>query len=224
MKRIIKSLLILTLILSITGCFNNNPTYTLTVQLLKDAKKGNYDKALEVCTKEIINSYELNDINKTVLKKVKALHTIGGNQFNDELEKFIDYINKSIIKSYDVNKEVQILESTGDKDNRDRYVQIEIEYIDIKHVSNNMEEVTLKINNLIKEYSSKHQEKVNSIYTSKGEKSLQEYLYDTLSKEIFHILKKDYINKLPTIKKTYYLGYTYQNKWILQDIETHLYL
>lgn len=205
MRKIFISICLL-LSFSLTGCTQSHESeIKKTVNnYLQQVQKGDYEKALSYCTKDVEDQVALNKITSTIKKDLKELG------LDSDTEKYAEAFTENISKQFIQNYKIKAVE----EENETSKVIVQIKGIDISSVS--FDSINDSLESMLDEYISNNSEELVSLFNEKG----QEELTKKLSADFIQVLF-DKMNETVNdtkIKKSKIL-FTLNNKYKITKIE-----
>ncbi len=205
MRKLLISICLL-LSLSLTGCTQSHESeIKKTVNnYLQQVQKGDYDKALTYCTKNVEDQIALNKIASTIKKDLNELG------LDSDTEKYVESFTKNISKQFIQNYKIKAIEEENDSSK----VIVQIKGIDMTSVS--FDSINDGLETMLDEYIQNNSEELVALFNEKGQEELTKKLSSDFIQVIFDKMNET-VNSTK-IKKSKIL-FTLNDKYKITKIE-----
>ncbi len=205
MRKLLISICLL-LSLSLTGCTQSHESeIKKTVNnYLQQVQKGDYDKALTYCTKNVEDQIALNKIASTIKKDLNELG------LDSDTEKYVESFTKNISKQFIQNYKIKAIEEENDSSK----VIVQIKGIDMTSVS--FDSINDGLETMLDEYIQNNSEELVALFNEKGQEELTKKLSTDFIQVIFDKMNET-VNS--TKNKKSKILFTLNNKYKITKIE-----
>ncbi len=205
MRKLLISICLL-LSLSLTGCTQSHESeIKKTVNnYLQQVQKGDYDKALTYCTKNVEDQIALNKIASTIKKDLNELG------LDSDTEKYVESFTKNISKQFIQNYKIKAIEEENDSSK----VIVQIKGIDMTSVS--FDSINDGLETMLDEYIQNNSEELVALFNEKGQEELTKKLSTDFIQVIFDKMNET-VNS--TKNKKSKILFTLNSKYKITKIE-----
>jgi uncharacterized membrane protein len=212
MKRLFSILLAFAMLFSIAGCKGSDKEAVSKAanEFLTACKNGEFDQASKLADSSVSSKLQLNNVDSSITSALGSYSNRGGEKFKKGLDEFVKKVKKAYVQSYTIK---------DDYDNDKKSLSAEVKILDQSAISSVSSTLRTKVTALAKEYAQNHLAELQKIYASEGNEAMQNAMLEGMADQMFELLDKEYLAKIPTKTQTWKMTFTDSDKtWKLTDV------
>ncbi|WP_029072993.1 hypothetical protein [Kandleria vitulina] len=212
MKRLFSILLAFAMLFSIAGCKGSDKEAVSKAanEFLTACKNGEFDQASKLADSSVSSKLQLNNVDSSITAALGSYSNRGGEKFKKGLDEFVKKVKKAYVQSYTIK---------DDYDNDKKSLSAEVKILDQSAISTASSALRTKVTTLAKEYAQNHLAELQKIYASEGNEAMQNAMLEGMADQMFELLDKEYLAKIPTKTQTWKMTFTDSDKtWKLTDV------
>lgn len=212
MKRLFSILLAFAMMFSIAGCKGSDKEAVSKAanEFLTACKNGEFDQASKLADSSVSSKLQLNNVDSSITSALGSYSNRGGEKFKKGLDEFVKKVKKAYVQSYTIK---------DDYDNDKKSLSAEVKILDQTAISSVSSTLRTKVTALAKEYAQNHLAELQKIYASEGNEAMQNAMLEGMADQMFELLDKEYLAKIPTKTQTWKMTFTDSDKtWKLTDV------
>lgn len=212
MKRLFSILLAFAMMFSIAGCKGSDKEAVSKAanEFLTACKNGEFDQASKLADSSVSSKLQLNNVDSSITSALGSYSNRGGEKFKKGLDEFVKKVKKAYVQSYTIK---------DDYDNDKKSLSAEVKILDQSAISSVSSTLRTKVTALAKEYAQNHLAELQKIYASEGNEAMQNAMLEGMADQMFELLDKEYLAKIPTKTQTWKMTFTDSDKtWKLTDV------
>jgi hypothetical protein len=212
MKRLFSILLAFAMLFSIAGCKGSDKEAVSKAanEFLTACKNGEFDQASKLADSSVSSKLQLNNVDSSITSALGSYSNRGGEKFKKGLDEFVKKVKKAYVQSYTIK---------DDYDNDKKSLSAEVKILDQSAISTASSALRTKVTALAKEYAQNHLAELQKIYASEGNEAMQNAMLEGMADQMFELLDKEYLAKIPTKTQTWKMTFTDSDKtWKLTDV------
>lgn len=212
MKRLFSILLVFAMLFSIAGCKGSDKEAVSKAanEFLTACKNGEFDQASKLADSSVSSKLQLNNVDSSITSALGSYSNRGGEKFKKGLDEFVKKVKKAYVQSYTIK---------DDYDNDKKSLSAEVKILDQSAISSVSSTLRTKVTALAKEYAQNHLAELQKIYASEGNEAMQNAMLEGMADQMFELLDKEYLAKIPTKTQTWKMTFTDSDKtWKLTDV------
>jgi uncharacterized membrane protein len=212
MKRLFSILLVFAMLFSIAGCKGSDKEAVSKAanEFLTACKNGEFDQASKLADSSVSSKLQLNNVDSSITSALGSYSNRGGEKFKKGLDEFVKKVKKAYVQSYTIK---------DDYDNDKKSLSAEVKILDQSAISSVSSALRTKVTALAKEYAQNHLAELQKIYASEGNEAMQNAMLEGMADQMFELLDKEYLAKIPTKTQTWKMTFTDSDKtWKLTDV------
>ncbi|HAH75295.1 MAG TPA: hypothetical protein DCL62_03885 [Kandleria vitulina] len=212
MKRLFSILLAFAMLFSIAGCKGSDKEAVSKAanEFLTACKNGEFDQASKLADSSVSSKLQLNNVDSSITSALGSYSNRGGEKFKKGLDEFVKKVKKAYVQSYTIK---------DDYDNDKKSLSAEVKILDQSAISSVSSALRTKVTALAKEYAQNHLAELQKIYASEGNEAMQNAMLEGMADQMFELLDKEYLAKIPTKTQTWKMTFTDSDKtWKLTDV------
>lgn len=212
MKRLFSILLAFAMMFSIAGCKGSDKEAVSKAanEFLTACKNGEFDQASKLADSSVSSKLQLNNVDSSITSALGSYSNRGGEKFKKGLDEFVKKVKKAYVQSYTIK---------DDYDNDKKSLSAEVKILDQSAISSVSSALRTKVTALAKEYAQNHLAELQKIYASEGNEAMQNAMLEGMADQMFELLDKEYLAKIPTKTQTWKMTFTDSDKtWKLTDV------
>jgi hypothetical protein len=212
MKRLFSILLAFAMLFSIAGCKGSDKEAVSKAanEFLTACKNGEFDQASKLADSSVSSKLQLNNVDSSITSALGSYSNRGGEKFKKGLDEFVKKVKKAYVQSYTIK---------DDYDNDKKSLSAEVKILDQSAISTASSALRIKVTTLAKEYAQNHLAELQKIYASEGNEAMQNAMLEGMADQMFELLDKEYLAKIPTKTQTWKMTFTDSDKtWKLTDV------
>ena len=212
MKRLFSFLLAFAMLFSIAGCKGSDKEAVSKAanEFLTACKNGEFDQASKLADSSVSSKLQLNNVDSSITSALGSYSNRGGEKFKKGLDEFVKKVKKAYVQSYTIK---------DDYDNDKKSLSAEVKILDQSAISSVSSALRTKVTALAKEYAQNHLAELQKIYASEGNEAMQNAMLEGMADQMFELLDKEYLAKIPTKTQTWKMTFTDSDKtWKLTDV------
>ena len=210
MKRLFSILLAFAMLFSIAGCKGSDKEAVSKAanEFLTACKNGEFDQASKLADSSVSSKLQLNNVDSSITSALGSYSNRGGEKFKKGLDEFVKKVKKAYVQSYTIK---------DDYDNDKKSLSAEVKILDQSAISTASSALRTKVTTL--EYAQNHLAELQKIYASEGNEAMQNAMLEGMADQMFELLDKEYLAKIPTKTQTWKMTFTDSDKtWKLTDV------
>ncbi len=212
MKRLFSILLVFAMLFSIAGCKGSDKEAVSKAanEFLTACKNGEFDQASKLADSSVSSKLQLDNVDSSITSALGSYSNRGGEKFKKGLDEFVKKVKKAYVQSYTIK---------DDYDNDKKSLSAEVKILDQSAISSVSSALRTKVTALAKEYAQNHLAELQKIYASEGNEAMQNAMLEGMADQMFELLDKEYLAKIPTKTQTWKMTFTDSDKtWKLTDV------
>ena len=212
MKRLFSILLVFAMLFSIAGCKGSDKEAVSKAanEFLTACKNGEFDQASKLADSSVSSKLQLDNVDSSITSALGSYSNRGGEKFKKGLDEFVKKVKKAYVQSYTIK---------DDYDNDKKSLSAEVKILDQSAISSVSSTLRTKVTALAKEYAQNHLAELQKIYASEGNEAMQNAMLEGMADQMFELLDKEYLAKIPTKTQTWKMTFTDSDKtWKLTDV------
>jgi hypothetical protein len=212
MKRLFSILLAFAMLFSIAGCKGSDKEAVSKAanEFLTACKNGEFDQASKLADSSVSSKLQLDNVDSSITSALGSYSNRGGEKFKKGLDEFVKKVKKAYVQSYTIK---------DDYDNDKKSLSAEVKILDQSAISSVSSALRTKVTALAKEYAQNHLAELQKIYASEGNEAMQNAMLEGMADQMFELLDKEYLAKIPTKTQTWKMTFTDSDKtWKLTDV------
>lgn len=212
MKRLFSILLAFAMLFSIAGCKGSDKEAVSKAanEFLTACKNGEFDQASKLADSSVSSKLQLDNVDSSITSALGSYSNRGGEKFKKGLDEFVKKVKKAYVQSYTIK---------DDYDNDKKSLSAEVKILDQSAISSVSSTLRTKVTALAKEYAQNHLAELQKIYASEGNEAMQNAMLEGMADQMFELLDKEYLAKIPTKTQTWKMTFTDSDKtWKLTDV------
>ena len=212
MKKLLSALLVFAMMFSIAACKGSDKDAVTEAanKFLTACKNGEFDKASKLAESSVSDKLSLDSIDSSITSALGSYTDRGGEKFKKGLNDFVKKVKKAYLVSYKLK---------DDYDNDKKTVSAEIKVLDQTAITSVTSALKTKVTTLAQEYAQTHLAELQKIYTSEGSTAMQNAILEGMADQMFDLLDKEYLAKIPTKTQTWKMTFANSDKtWKVSDV------
>lgn len=212
MKRLFSILLAFAMLFSIAGCKGSDKEAVSKAanEFLTACKNGEFDQASKLADSSVSSKLQLNNVDSSITSALGSYSNRGGEKFKKGLDEFVKKVKKAYVQSYTIK---------DDYDNDKKSLSAEVKILDQSAISSVSSTLRIKVTELSRKYVQSHLAELQKIYASEGNEAMQNATLEGMADQLFELLDKEYLAKIPTKTQTWKMTFTDSDKtWKLTDV------
>ena len=212
MKRLFSILLAFAMLFSIAGCKGSDKEAVSKAanEFLTACKNGEFDQASKLADSLVSSKLQLNNVDSSITSALGSYSNRGGEKFKKGLDEFVKKVKKAYVQSYTIK---------DDYDNDKKSLSAEVKILDQSAISSVSSTSRIKVTELSRKYVQSHLAELQKIYASEGNEAMQNAMLEGMADQMFELLDKEYLAKIPTKTQTWKMTFTDSDKtWKLTDV------
>ena len=212
MKRLFSILLAFAMLFSIAGCKGSDKEAVSKAanEFLTACKNGEFDQASKLADSSVSSKLQLNNVDSSITSALGSYSNRGGEKFKKGLDEFVKKVKKAYVQSYTIK---------DDYDNDKKSLSAEVKILDQSAISSVSSTSRIKVTELSRKYVQSHLAELQKIYASEGNEAMQNAMLEGMADQLFELLDKEYLAKIPTKTQTWKMTFTDSDKtWKLTDV------
>ena len=212
MKRLFSILLAFAMLFSIAGCKGSDKEAVSKAanEFLTACKNGEFDQASKLADSSVSSKLQLNNVDSSITSALGSYSNRGGEKFKKGLDEFVKKVKKAYVQSYTIK---------DDYDNDKKSLSAEVKILDQSAISSVSSTSRIKVTELSRKYVQSHLAELQKIYASEGNEAMQNAMLEGMADQMFELLDKEYLAKIPTKTQTWKMTFTDSDKtWKLTDV------
>lgn len=212
MKRLFSILLAFAMLFSIAGCKGSDKEAVSKAanEFLTACKNGEFDQASKLADSSVSSKLQLNNVDSSITSALGSYSNRGGEKFKKGLDEFVKKVKKAYVQSYTIK---------DDYDNDKKSLSAEVKILDQSAISTASSTLRTKVAELSRKYVQSHLAELQKIYASEGNEAMQNAMLEGMADQMFELLDKEYLAKIPTKTQTWKMTFTDSDKtWKLTDV------
>ncbi|WP_352403770.1 hypothetical protein [Kandleria vitulina] len=212
MKRLFSILLAFAMMFSIAGCKGSDKEAVSKAanEFLTACKNGEFDQASKLADSSVSSKLQLNNVDSSITSALGSYSNRGGEKFKKGLDEFVKKVKKAYVQSYTIK---------DDYDNDKKSLSAEVKILDQSAISSVSSTLRTKVTELSRKYVQSHLAELQKIYASEGNEAMQNATLEGMADQLFELLDKEYLAKIPTKTQTWKMTFTDSDKtWKLTDV------
>jgi hypothetical protein len=212
MKRLFSILLAFAMLFSIAGCKGSDKEAVSKAanEFLTACKNGEFDQASKLADSSVSSKLQLNNVDSSITSALGSYSNRGGEKFKKGLDEFVKKVKKAYVQSYTIK---------DDYDNDKKSLSAEVKILDQSAISTASSSLRTKVIELSRKYVQSHLAELQKIDASEGNEAMQNAMLEGMADQMFELLDKEYLAKIPTKTQTWKMTFTDSDKtWKLTDV------